>query len=86
MMPAIRPDLVQPFESLEPRDTAYGFEPAYRGWITQQRRPDGADTAGHLGDRVSVRWLYPVMVVLWSRSGASPGSDSMSWRRSSGDR
>jgi creatinine amidohydrolase len=28
----------------------YGFEPAYRGWITQERRPRGGDAPGHLGD------------------------------------
>lgn len=49
MMLAIRPDLVKPFERLEPRDVGYSFEPAYRGWITQERRPDGGDAPGHLG-------------------------------------
>jgi creatinine amidohydrolase len=50
MMLAIRPDLVKPFAALEPRDVGYGFEPAYRGWITQERRPRGGDAPGHLGD------------------------------------
>lgn len=50
MMLAIRPDLVKPFSSLERRDTGYSFEPAYRGWITQERRPRGTDAPGHLGD------------------------------------
>lgn len=49
MMLAIRPDLVKPFERLEPRDVGYSFEPAYRGWITQERRPNGGDAPGHLG-------------------------------------
>ena len=50
MMLAIRPDLVKPFQSLENRDVGYSFEPAYRGWITQERRPHAADAPGHLGD------------------------------------
>lgn len=50
MMLAIWPDLVKPFEALENRDMGYSFEPAYRGWITQERRPNGADAPGHLGD------------------------------------
>ena len=49
MMLAIRPELVKPFERLEPRDVGYSFEPAYRGWITQERRPNGGDAPGHLG-------------------------------------
>jgi len=50
MMLVIRPDLVGPFADLPRMDTGYSFEPAYRGWITQERRPTGADAAGHLGD------------------------------------
>jgi creatinine amidohydrolase len=50
MMLAIRPDLVGSFESLERMDTGYSFEPAYRGWITQERRPSGSEAPGHLGD------------------------------------
>lgn len=50
MMLAIRPDLVRPYESLEARDVGYSFDPAYRGWITQERRPNNADAPGHLGD------------------------------------
>jgi creatinine amidohydrolase len=50
MMLAIRPDLVKPFQSLENRDMGYSFEPAYRGWITQERRPNAADAPGRLGD------------------------------------
>lgn len=50
MMLAIRPDLVKPFEGLENRDMGYSFEPAYRGWITRERHPTGADAPGHLGD------------------------------------
>ena len=49
MMLAIRPELVKPFERLEPRDVGYSFEPACRGWITQERRPNGGDAPGHLG-------------------------------------
>jgi creatinine amidohydrolase len=50
MMLAIRPDLVKDFTRLPAMDTGYGFEPAYRGWITQERRPNGAAAPGHLGD------------------------------------
>ena len=50
MMLALRPDLVKEFRDLEPRKTGYSFEPAYRGWITQERAPDGGDAPGHLGD------------------------------------
>lgn len=50
MMLAIRPDLVKPFEKLDDRDMGYSFEPAYRGWITQERRPKAADAPGHLGN------------------------------------
>ena len=50
MMLAIRPDLVKEFRTLGPMDMGYSFEPAYRGWITQERRPTGGDAPGHLGD------------------------------------
>lgn len=50
MMLAIRPDLVGPFESLVRMNTGYSFEPAYRGWITSERKPADADAPGHLGD------------------------------------
>ena len=50
MLLALRPDLVKPFESLEARSMGYSFEPAYRGWITCERRPADADAPGHLGD------------------------------------
>ncbi len=50
MMLAIRPDLVRPFESLRRMDTGYSFEPAYRGWITCERKPADSDAPGHLGD------------------------------------
>jgi creatinine amidohydrolase len=50
MMLAIRPDLVKDFSHLEPRDMGYSFEPAYRGWITCERKPQGADSPGHLGN------------------------------------
>jgi creatinine amidohydrolase len=49
MMLAIRPDLVRPFTALPDMGVGYSFEPAYRGWITQERRPAGGDAAGHLG-------------------------------------
>ena len=50
MMLALRPDLVKEFRTLPAMDTGYSFEPAYRGWITQERRPAAADAPGHLGD------------------------------------
>lgn len=50
MMLAVRPDLVKPFTELPAMDMGYSFEPAYRGWITQERRPTGAESPGHLGD------------------------------------
>lgn len=50
MMLAIRPDLVKPYGALEARGTGYGFEPAYRGWITEERKPAGAGAPGHLGN------------------------------------
>jgi creatinine amidohydrolase len=50
MMLAVRPDLVKPFAELPAMDMGYSFEPAYRGWITRERRPAGADSPGHLGD------------------------------------
>jgi len=50
MMLAVRPELVKPFAQLPAMDMGYSFEPAYRGWITRERRPDGADAPGHLGD------------------------------------
>lgn len=50
MMLALRPDLVKEFQTLGPMDMGYSFEPAYRGWITQERRPTGGDAPGHLGD------------------------------------
>jgi creatinine amidohydrolase len=50
MMLVIRPDLVGEFSHREPRGMGYSFEPAYRGWITQERVPAGADAPGHLGE------------------------------------
>jgi len=50
MMMVIRPDLVGEFRTREPRDMGYSFEPAYRGWITRERVPAGADAPGHLGE------------------------------------
>lgn len=49
MMLAIRPDLVKPFTDLRDMGVGYSFEPAYRGWITQERRLSGNDAPGHLG-------------------------------------
>lgn len=50
MMLAIRPDLVKEFRTLEPMGVGFGFEPAYRGWITEERVPLGGEAPGHLGD------------------------------------
>ena len=50
MMLAIRPQLVKPFADLPRMDMGYSFEPAYRGWITQERTAAGSDAPGHLGD------------------------------------
>ena len=50
MMLAIRPELVKDFTQLPPMDMGYSFEPATRGWITQERRASGADAPGPLGD------------------------------------
>jgi creatinine amidohydrolase len=50
MMLAIRPDLVKAYRGLSPMGVGFSFEPAYRGWITQERAPLGADAPGHLGD------------------------------------
>lgn len=49
-MLAIRPDLVKEHRTLSPMDVGFGFEPAYRGWITQERTKAGAEAPGHLGD------------------------------------
>ncbi len=49
MMLAIRPELVKEHRSLPDMDRGFWFEPAYRGWITQERAPNGADAPGHLG-------------------------------------
>ena len=49
MMLTIRPDLVKPYAALPDMGVGYSFEPAYRGWITQERRPAGGDALGHLG-------------------------------------
>lgn len=49
MMLAIRPELVKEFQSLKDMDRGFWFEPAYRGWITKERAPTGADAPGHLG-------------------------------------
>ena len=48
-MLAIRPELVKEYRSLKDMDRGFWFEPAYRGWITQERAPNGADAPGHLG-------------------------------------
>lgn len=50
MMLAIRPDLVKEYRALAPTGVGFGFEPAYRGWITKERAPLGAEPPGHLGD------------------------------------
>lgn len=50
MMLAIRPDLVKEYRTLAPMGVGFGFEPAYRGWITRERAPLGAAAPGHLGD------------------------------------
>jgi creatinine amidohydrolase len=44
MIQAIRPDLVGPIENLEDVPVEFGFEPAYRGWITDDRT-----VMGHMG-------------------------------------
>jgi creatinine amidohydrolase len=49
MMLVSRPDLVRPFHHLKPKNVEYSFEPAYRGWITQERKALNAEAPGHLG-------------------------------------
>jgi creatinine amidohydrolase len=44
MMLRIAPQLVQPVASLSTIDFGFGFEPAYRGWITKDRT-----VPGHIG-------------------------------------
>jgi creatinine amidohydrolase len=44
MIQAIHPELVGPVEGLEDVSAGFGFEPAYRGWITDDRT-----VAGHIG-------------------------------------
>jgi creatinine amidohydrolase len=44
MIQAIRPDLVGSIQHLEDVPVEFGFEPAYRGWITDDRT-----TMGHMG-------------------------------------
>lgn len=44
MIQAIRPDLVGPVADLPDVAAGFGFEPAYRGWITDERT-----TRGHIG-------------------------------------
>ena len=44
MIQAIHPELVGPTDTLEDVPVAFGFEPAYRGWITDNRT-----RAGHMG-------------------------------------
>ncbi len=45
MMLAIRPELVQNLETVEPVEFGNPFQPASRGWITKDRTP-----TGHIGD------------------------------------
>ena len=40
----------------------------------------GAIAAGYVVDRVSVRWVYPLMVLGWSLAGGSPGTPPRSGR------
>lgn len=49
MVLAIRPELVKEYRSLPEMDRRFWFEPAYRGWITQERAPQGVEAPGHLG-------------------------------------
>lgn len=49
MVLAIRPELVKEYRSLPEMDRRFWFEPAYRGWITQERAPHGVEAPGHLG-------------------------------------
>jgi creatinine amidohydrolase len=49
MVLALRPELVKEYRTLPDMDRGFWFEPAYRGWITQERAPAGADAPGHLG-------------------------------------
>ena len=44
MIQAIHPEIVGPTDALEDVPVAFGFEPAYRGWITDDRT-----RAGHMG-------------------------------------
>lgn len=44
MIQAIHPELVGPTDTLEDVPVAFGFDPAYRGWITDDRT-----RAGHMG-------------------------------------
>ncbi|MBS0207848.1 MAG: creatininase family protein [Planctomycetes bacterium] len=45
MMLRIRPDLVGPLDRLEAVSRDFSFEPAYHGWVTQDR-----SVPGHMGD------------------------------------
>ena len=50
MMQVIAPDLVGVIDDLQPMDPGFHFEPAYRGWITQERRSVSGSAPGHLGN------------------------------------
>jgi len=48
MILRIRPDLVRPWQDLPPVEFGNAFEPAHRGWVTQDRTADGHIGFPHL--------------------------------------